>query len=319
MRARPARADPDGDEPGRLRPRARCGAASPRCAAWCARATPAARWSTATGGWSPRSSRPPSTTAAGAASACPTRSCGTRSRRRGRPGRHRALRPLSVARSLQLRLMRRASDRRAPARRRPRAAAQAPPSSRRPRTTPASPSGPASCAARTSDAAAARPLRRTWSPSPAACCCAPATRSTASGAGRPSCTACGSRRRYMRGAPADLQARRRAHRHPHRGAHLLQVLPGQTLLLEVPERRALRALAARRQGRRTQFVRRGPEGRPTACATSSATHPRLPRSPARRHYPACSTNPARKRRDARHLGRLVGRLPPRAIPSSGST
>ena len=52
-------ADARGDHPGRLRARARCGARSPRCAARCAPATPAARWSTATGASWPRSSRRP--------------------------------------------------------------------------------------------------------------------------------------------------------------------------------------------------------------------------------------------------------------------
>ena len=52
---------------------------SPRCAASCARATRAARWWTARAAWSPRSSRRRSRTAAGAASACPTRSCAMRS------------------------------------------------------------------------------------------------------------------------------------------------------------------------------------------------------------------------------------------------
>ncbi len=81
----------------RLGPRARCSPRTPtaaaRCAArsrpsagWCARATPAARSSTAPGAWWRRSSRRPSERARGPATGCRTRGCATRSRRPGRAG-----------------------------------------------------------------------------------------------------------------------------------------------------------------------------------------------------------------------------------------
>ena len=47
----PARRDPRGGHPGRLRPRPGAAARSPRCGAPCARATRAGRWSTAAGAW----------------------------------------------------------------------------------------------------------------------------------------------------------------------------------------------------------------------------------------------------------------------------
>ena len=78
---RAARRDARGDHAGRLRARAGARARSPRCAARCAPATPAGRWSTATG-------RVVTTVFAAttpgraAASACPTRSCARRSRAR---------------------------------------------------------------------------------------------------------------------------------------------------------------------------------------------------------------------------------------------
>ncbi len=64
---------------------ARCCGGSPRSAGWCARATPAGRWSTARAAWSRPCSRPRSATAVGTGSACPTRSSGAALRRAGGP------------------------------------------------------------------------------------------------------------------------------------------------------------------------------------------------------------------------------------------
>ena len=77
--------DARGRHPGRLRPRAGAARRSPRCAAPCAPATPAGRWSTAAAGWSRRSSPPPRPGRA-AATACRTPSCAARSTRRARAG-----------------------------------------------------------------------------------------------------------------------------------------------------------------------------------------------------------------------------------------
>ena len=73
---------------------ARCAAGSRRCAGSCARATPAARWSTATAAsW--RRSSPPPRRARAAATRCRTRSCARRSRARAAGG-HRPVRRMSV-------------------------------------------------------------------------------------------------------------------------------------------------------------------------------------------------------------------------------
>ena len=86
VRAGPSGVHAARDHAGRLRRRARCSDRSSPCAAPCARATPAARWSTPAGAcWRP-CSRPPAAARA-AATRCPTRSSSaTCGRRRGRHG-----------------------------------------------------------------------------------------------------------------------------------------------------------------------------------------------------------------------------------------
>ena len=69
------------------------------------------------------------------------------------------------------------------------------------------------------------------------------------------------------------------------------------------------------EGRRDEFVRRGPKV--SYCLRDlELTHPRLPRSPRGPRLPGLQHQPRRSAAHARHLGGLVGRLParlPRAV------
>ena len=109
-------------------------------------------------------------------------------------------------------------------------------------------------------------------------------------------------RRYMRG-------RQRIYRRAggrigiSTGARIFfKFVPGQTSYWKFQYAARFELWRLDRTGRRKEFVRRGPKV--SYCLRDlDHTRPRLPRSPRSRKYPACSTDPAARRRT---LGTSVG-------------
>ena len=121
---------------------------------------------------------------------------------------------------------------------------------------------------------------------------------------------------FMRGPPAHPTRGRPGGRSQHRRRLAVQVRPPAALLVEVPQRGPLRALAAGLQGQRSRRVRTGPKV--AYCLRDlTDTRPRLRRSPSRglpglQHQP----RPARVTLGTSSAGRTSIRRP---TPSSGST
>ena len=158
----------------------------------------------------------------------------------------------------------------------------------------------------------------------------------ADGAARRTCSSraraaarCGSTRRTRSTAwapgPAELRGRRASRWTMHArqviyrrdgtkrwldtGARLgFKAIPGQYRYWKYIHAARVRAVAAR-QGRPCEKrVEVGPKQ--SYCLRDlQHRNPQLPRSPASFHYPGCSQDLGQPARDARHLGRLVGRLP----------